>query len=74
MLFSLILVLFSSSPWFDLHVTGAPTHEASVHAFVRCLQDLNSQVILVELFFIGLGWEYALPSGTHHGMSMGRVG
>ena len=72
-LLSFDVVLFQPL-FYDFHVTGVPTHEARACAFVRCLRDLKSQVILVELLFIGLGWEHALPLGTHHVMTMGRVG
>ena len=72
-LLSFVVVLFQ--PLFhDFHVTGVRTHEACACAFFRCLRDLNSRVIPVELLFFGLGWEYALPLGTHPGMSMGRLG
>lgn len=48
-----------------LHGVGAPIHEHGI------LRDPNSQLRSVELCSLGLGWEYALPTGTHRVISMG---
>lgn len=56
--------LWSSCSWCTL----TQAHEC---ALVRFLRDMNSQFLLVELCSLGLGWETALPTGTHRVMSMG---
>ena len=69
----LCIVLSFMSLCYDLRDGGMP-HTSTCAYICRMTCESRSSISFLEVLIIGVGMGVCMPTGTCHGMSMGRIG